>query len=384
MAFPTLSVEQVADLLNKAAKQFAGFEAVAQQDLSNVADFGRAIEDAMGYDNFFGALPAQMNNIKFWARPYVSFAPNVLIESGRFGAIRAMYRTGYMKAVDDPMYNLQEGVSYDQYVVHKNEVHTRFWSDRINTMFEQTIVREQLETAFRDETELMSFIGMLELARTNSHARAYDEIIMTLFQALILMAKNAGGMQYIKLLTEYNTINSASLTAANALFNEAFIRYAIYRMGQVRDQMRLVTGLFNTSHFEAQTPEDRQKVVMVSDFARAAGVYLHDAPNQFNTDSLRVPGGDIVPAWQGLGTSGALSDRTKVAAQVNIDGNTISGTATNVLAVVYDEWTMGVTNYRHQITAAYNAKGQYTNYFDRMYGGLFVSPDENVVIFTMD
>lgn len=225
---------------------------------------------------------------------------------------------------------------------------------------------------------------MLEMARTNSHARAYDEIIMTLFQGLIVMAKNAGGQQYVKLLTEYNSVAGTSLTAANALFNEGFIRYAIYRIGQIRDQMRIVTGLFNTKGYEAQTPEDRQRVVMISDFARAAGVYLHDAPNQFNTDSLRVPGGDVVPAWQGLGTSGALSDRTKVMAKVEIDGNQITGTATNVLAVVFDEWTMGVSNYRHQVTSMYNPKGQYTNYYDRMYGGLFLSPDENVVIFTMD
>lgn len=384
MALSVLNVEQVAGLLNDAAKQFAGFEAVANQDLSNVADFGRAIEDAMGYDNFFGALPAQMNNIRFWARPYVSFAPSVLMEPGRFGAIRGMYRTKYMQASDDPMFDLQEGVSYDPFVVHKNEVHTRFWSKKFNTMFEQTIVREQLETAFRSETDLMSFIGMLEMARTNSHARAYDEIIMMLFQGLIVMAKNAGGQQYVKLLTEYNSMASASLTAANALFNEGFIRYAIYRIGQIRDQMRIVTGLFNTKGYEAQTPEDRQRVVMISDFARAAGVYLHDAPNQFNTDSLRVPGGDVVPAWQGLGTSGALADRTKVMARVEIDGNQITGTATNVLAVVFDEWTMGVSNYRHQVTSMYNPKGQYTNYYDRMYGGLFLSPDENVVIFTMD
>ena len=383
MAMETLSVEQVATLLNSTAQQFAGVTAVVKNDLSDVVDFGRAIEDAMGFDNFFNALPAQLNTIRFWARPHVSFAPSVYMEAERFGAIRAMYRTRYMNAVDDPAWNLQEGQSYDPFVVHKNYVETRFWSKKVSTMIEQTIVREQIETAFRSETELMAFIGMLELARTNSHARFYDNLIMSLFQALIVMANDAGGMQKINLLTEYNGVSGSSLTAANALYNEGFIRYAIYRIGMIRDQMRLVTGLFNTTHKQVQSPEDRQKVVMISDFARAAGVYLHDAPNQFNTDSLRVPGGDIVPAWQGLGTTGALADRTKVIADIELGGEAITGTVNNVLAVVYDEWTLGVTNYRHQITSQYNAKGQYTNYFDKMYGGLFVSPDENVVIFTM-
>lgn len=378
-----LSVEQVATLLNSTAQQFAGVSAVVNNDLSNVVDFGRAIEDAIGFDNFFNALPAQLNTIRFWSRPHVSFAPSVYMEAERFGAIRAMYRTRYMDAVDDPAWNLQEGQSYDPFVVRKNYVETRFWSKKVNTMIEQTIVRDQIETAFRSETELMAFVGMLELARTNSHARFYDNLIMTLFQALIVMASNAGGMQKINLLAEYNGISGNTLQATTALYNEGFIRYAIYRIGMIRDQMRLVTGLFNTAHKQVQSPEDRQKVVMLSDFARAAGVYLHDAPNQFNTDSLRVPGGDIVPAWQGLGTSGALPDRARVMADIELDGNTITGTVSSVLAVVYDEWALGVTNYRHQITSQYNAKGQYTNYFDKMYGGLFVSPDENVVIFTM-
>lgn len=383
MAVSVLSVEQVATLLNSTAAQFSGNTAVVKNDLTDVADFGRSIDAAIGLETFFAALPARLNDIKFWSRPHVSFAPSVYMDPERFGAIRGMYRTQYLPARDDPAYALVDGQSYDPFVVRKNQVSTRFWSKKVNTMVPQTIVRDQLEAAFRSEEELMSFIGMLELSRTNSHARFYDNLIMTLFQAIIVMAHNAGGMQEIKLLTEYNAVAGTSLTAANALYNEGFIRYAVYRMGMIRDQMRLVTGLFNSSNLETQSPEDRQRVVMLSDFARAAGVYLHDAPNQFNTDSLQVPGGDVVPAWQGMGTTGALVDRAKVIAGVTIEGNTVEGTASGVLAVVYDEWTLGVTNYRHQITTQYNAMGQYTNYFDKMYGGLFVSPDENVVIFSM-
>lgn len=383
MALNVMSVEQVASLLNSTAKQFAGNTAVVKNDLSDVVDFGRSIDAAMGLETFFEAMPTMLNTLKFWSRPHVSFAPSVYMDPERFGAIRGMYRTKYLPAMDDPAYSLEDGQSYDPFVVRKNQVLTRFWSKKVTSMVPQTIVREQLEAAFRSESELMSFIGMLELSRTNSHARFYDNLIMTLFQALIVLAHNAGGMQEIKLLTEYNTASGNTLAADKALYNEGFIRYAVYRIGMIRDQMRLVTSLFNSSAIEAQTPEERQKVVMLSDFARAAGVYLHDAPNQFNTDSLRVPGGDVVPAWQGMGTTGALADRAKVIADVEIGGNTIEGSVNYVLAVVYDEWTLGVTNYRHQITSQYNAIGQYTNYFDKMYGGLFVSPDENVVIFTV-
>lgn len=384
-----MKVEDASALINSAAKNFSGLEATVNQDLSNIVDFGRAIEDAMGYDVFFGKLVDQFNTIKFWSRPYLTFAPNVYIEAERYGSIRAMYRTGYMKSQASPVWDLQEGVSYDPFVVHKQEVQSRFWNDRFSSELEpQTIVRDQIETAFRNETELMSFIGMLEMARNNSHGRAWDELIMSLFQAIIGLAVNSGGMQDIKLLTEYNTLfrsgpNDTPLTATNALYNQDFIRYCVYRMGVIRDQMKLVTGIFNTTHWETATSPDRQKTVMISDFARAAGVYLHDAPNQFNTGSLEVPNADIVPAWQGLGTTAALSDRMSINATIKVANNEITSTASNVLAVVYDEWALGVSAQKHTITSQYNPRGQYTNYFDTMFGGFFVSPDENVVVFRM-
>lgn len=384
-----MKVEDVSTLLNQAAENFDGLNATVNQDLSNIVDFGKQIENIYSggnaFDVFFGKLVDQFNTIKFWSRPYVSFAPSVYVENDRFGAIRGMYRTGYLQAKPSVKWDLQEGVSYDPFEVHKQEVKARFWTGRFSSDIEHiTIVREQIESAFRSETELMSFIGMLEMARNNSHSRAWDEFIMSLFQALIGMCVNAGGMQDIKLLTEYNTLNSsANLDLAHALYDQDFVRYAIYRMGIIRDQMKMVTGMFNSKAWQTATDENRQKVVMISDFARAAGVYLHDAPNQFNTGNLTIPGGDIVPAWQGMGTTGSLSDRMAINATINIEGNSITSTAAGVVGVIYDEWALGVTAQKHSVRAQYNPYGDYTNYFDTMYGGFFMSPEENAVVFRL-
>lgn len=386
-----MKVTDVSTLINSAAENFNGLNATVNQDLTNVVDFGRAIEDKVGYDVFFGAMVDRINDLKFWARPYVSFAPSVRKEAAEYGAIRGMYRTGYMKSIASPVYNLQEGVSYDPNVVHKQTVDVRFWADKFSAMLEpQTIVTEQIRSAFTSSDQLMSFIGMLELARINSHGRAMDEMIMSLFQAGIANAINSGGMQDIKLLTEYNTIFSgATVTSTNALYSEGFIRYAIYRMGIIRDQMSMVTGMFNSSSYEAQTTPERQRVVMISDFADAAGVYLHDAPNQFNTGSLTIPGAEKVPAWQGMGTTGALSDRMNINTTVSIAGNSVSvdtsqgTTSGGVLGVVYDDWAMGITAEEHKVSTQWNPLGRFTNYFDHMFGGMFFSPDENFVVFRL-
>lgn len=61
-----MTVSDASTLVNAAARQFGGFEAVANEDLSNILDFGRTIEDAMGFDVFFEKLVDQFNTIKFW------------------------------------------------------------------------------------------------------------------------------------------------------------------------------------------------------------------------------------------------------------------------------------------------------------------------------
>lgn len=379
-----MNVTDVSTLVNNAAKNFAGLDATVNNDLTDIVDFGRKVEDVIGFDVFFGKLVDQFNTIKFWSRPYVSFAPSVYVEAERFGSIRAMYRTGYLPSMPSPVYNLVDGQSYDPNVVSKQSVEARFWNDRFSSMVKpQTIVREQIESAFRSESELMSFIGMLEMARNNSHGRAWDELIMSLFQAIIGLAVNSGGMQDIHLLSEYNTEFSKSLTAVQAMHDEGFIRYSIYRIGVIRDQMQLVTGMFNSSNWLTATSPERQKTVMISDFARAAGVYLHDAPNQFNTGNLQIPNADIIPAWQGIGTSGLFSDRASINATIKVADESITSTATGVLAVIYDEWALGVSAHKHEVTTQYNPLGHFTNYFDQMFGGFFVSPDENVIVFRL-
>lgn len=381
-----MNVEDASVLINNAVKNFGGLETTVAQDLSNIVDFGRTLEDMnpWGTDAFFGKLADQFNTIKFWSRPYVSFAPSVYVEAERFGSIRAMYRTPYLESEASPVYNLQNGQSYDPFVVNKQTVDVRMWNDRFSSKIETiTLPHEQIESAFRSASEMMSFIGMLEMARTNSHSRAWDELIMSLFQAIIGLAVNAGGMQDIKLLTEYNSQFGQSLTAVQALYDEGFIRYAIYRMGVVRDQMRLVTKMFNTSGYMTATAPDRQRTVMITDFARAAGVYLHDAPNQFNTGNLSIPNADIIPAWQGMGQSGAFADRASTNVTLSIAGETVQSNAQGVIGVVYDEWALGVSAQRHEVTSQYNPLGHYTNYFDQMFGGFFVSPDENIVVFRL-
>lgn len=389
-----MEIKNVATFLNNAAGQMSGANAILEEDLSNLVDWGRTIEATYGADHgvdiIYGKLADQFNSIKMWSRPYVSVAPSLYMDSDRYGAIRAMYKTNYRQAVEAPMWNLVSGNSYDPNVFKVATVKATFWSDGFSSMVDfDSITHDQLVFNFRDPTELMAFIGMLEMTRNNSHARDWDNATMALLRALIAFCYNSGNrsenpsVQDIKLLTEYKELNpsAASMTAASALKDAEFIRYSIYRMGEIRSQMRLVSKLFSSTGFLTQCPEERQKVVYIDDFSRAAGVYLHDAPNQFNVGNLKLPNADSVPAWQGLGLTANQADRMKVDVDTLFSGQTIRAEVPYVMAVVFDEWACGITAYKHHVSTNYNDLGHFTNTFDQMMGSQFIDADAPAVIF---
>ena len=388
-----MKVEDVSALLNSAASQMSDGVTLLENDLSNAVDFGRSIQniyadDMRGYDLLLHKLPDQFNKIKTWAKPYITYAPSVYMENETYGSIRAMYKTDYLPAVEADMWNVQDGADYSPDVVSLPDTRTTFWNGRFSSAVQhKTIFTEQWESAFQTAQGLMEFVGMLEMARQNSHGRQWDNMIMTIFQALINMCFESGGMKDIQLLTEYNTKHSTSLTAAQAMENQDFIRYAIYRMSIVRNQMRALTSMFSRTGFLQQTPEDRQKVVYIADFASAAGVYLHDAPNQFNVGNLKIPNATTVPCWQGMGTAGDLADRMtvkgKITLQVNGSMVTYTNTVPGVIGVVYDSVAMGISAYKHDITSHFIKRVHGTNYFDQMMGGFFIDPDLNSVIFRL-
>lgn len=376
-----MTVTQVAGLVNNALKESIGETAVIAEDLSNVVDVGRAVFDANALDNYVKALVNHIGKVVFWDRPYISVAPSLMMDAWRFGSIKEKIRADWPEATDNDNWKLVDGEDYSPYIIHLPTVSAKFFNGRVASNVEQTIATEQVEESFSNEYQLAAFVSMLEGVRRNKRTLDNDNLSRKTMAAAIAYCSTKAN-QNVKLLTEYKAVSGDSdLTAANALYDQGFIRYAIYRMGLVMDQMRAPNKIFNSGGPIAFTPSDRLRVAYLTDFARSAGVYLHDAPNQFNTGALGIPGGDIVPFWQGTGTTGALADRAKVMVS-KTDQLSSATTVNNILAMVWDEEAMGICNYKSKVETAYNPRTSTTNYFDKAIAGYFNDYNEQMVIFT--
>ena len=376
-----MTVTQVADLTNSALKESIGETAVINEDLSNVVDIGRAVMDANAVDNYVRSLVNHIGRVVFWDRPYVSTAPSLMMDAWRYGSIKEKIRTVLPESVENPVWQLEDGVEYSPFVFHQPQVSAKFFNGRVTHRVEQTIADEQVEESFSNSYQHMAFISMLVNHRANKLTVDNDNLIARTVATGIANAYSGSGLTKINLLGEYNTANSTNLDLATALRTEAFLRYTVYRMGLVMDQLRRYNKFYNTSGITAFTPRERLKVVYLTDLARSAGVYLHDAPNVFNTGNLALPNADIVSQWQGMGTTASLADRSSIKithSGIN-SGNAV--TATGILAVMFDEEAMGVTNYKSQVTSQYNPRTHTTNFFDDRTAGYFNDFDEQCVVF---
>ena len=146
------------------------------------------------------------------------------------------------------------------------------------------------------------------------------------------------------------------------------------------DRLKSLSTLFNVGGKERFTTPEYLTTVMLSSFKNAADVYLQSTT--FNERYTALPNADTVPYWQGSGTDYSFDSVSKI--HVNIkdgEGPTVEVTAGGILAVMFDRWALGVSNFNRRITTNYNPKGEFTNNFYKQDAGYFNDLNENFVVF---
>jgi hypothetical protein len=231
---------------------------------------------------------------------------------------------------------------------------------------------------------------MIQTAIENSMTVKLDSLIMRTINAAIAetmaseYANNTGyntksGVRAVNLLYLYNgTVPQAQQisSAADAIHDPEFIRFAAYTIGLYSDRLEVMSTLFNVEETEKFTPKDRQHIVLLSEFKRAADVYLQS--DTFHDEFTALPEAESVTYWQGSGTDYAFSSTSKIDV-VAPSGATV--TTSGVLGVIFDRDALGVSNLDRKVTSHYNAKADFWNEWHRAVAGYFLDRAENTVVF---
>lgn len=382
-----MDVKQVYEIVNECTKQAIGEEALVQENLANIVDVGDTLDNRQGLDAFAQALPNVIGRMVFVTRKYSGSLPYLMRDGWEFGSILGKVHSKIPTAQENESWELTDGASYDGTIFKKPEVFTKFFNKKVTFEIQMSIAEKQLKQSFHSPQEMNAFVSMIYNEVDKSMTVKIDELSMRGINNMIAATvKDGVGTTYtntsfraVNLLKIWNDAHSgATLTAAEAIKNAEFIRFAIQTINLYKQRMTRISTLFNMGGTEKFTPADRAHIVTLADFDSAAQVYLYDAANQFRVDNLSIGEHDVVPYWQGSGTSFNFSDVSEVKVKT-AGGDTID--ITGVIGILHDVDAIALCNEDRRVTSQYVPKAEFYNYFYKWDMSIFNDYNENFVVF---
>lgn len=387
-----MEVKQIYTLINSVSGEVLGKTDIVQEDLTGVVDLGTEVFNANAVDNYVKSLVNHIGKVVFVNRPYSGKVPSVLMDAWEFGSVLEKISADIPAATENDTWNLQDGTEYKQDVFHKPTVTAKFFNSKVTFEVPVSITERQVKESFSSAEQLNGFLSMIYSAVEKSMTIKADALIMRTINNMVAETLKAdkkafGGasvdyasastVRCVNLLKLYNDkFTAETLTAANAITNPEFIRFASYTMGLYADRMQTVSTLFNVGAKERFTPVDMLHTVLLSDFAKAAQTYLYS--DTYNKEQVLLPNAETVPSWQ---ASGKNYDFASVS---TINVKSASGEAVNVsgvLGVMFDRDALGVCNLDRRVTTTYNAKAEFFNNYFKFDAGYFNDTNENFVVF---
>lgn len=406
-----MDVKQIYTLINSVSSEVLGKTDIVQEDLTGIVDLGKEVFNQSAVDNYVKSLVNHIGKVIFVNRPYAGKVPSVLMDAWEFGSVLEKISADVPEAEENDTWNLQDGHTYDQDVFHKPTVTAKFFNSKVTFEVPVSITERQVKESFSNAAQLNGFISMIYAAVEKSMTIKADALIMRTINNMIAetvladaqaFGATAGAMagadlssastaRCVNLLKLYNdkyfpatpaqgkgepTPNPDALTAAKAITDPDFIRFASYVMGTYADRLQSISTVFNVGGKERFTPKDMLHVVLLSDFAKAAQTYLYS--DTFNRGDVLLPQAETVPFWQGSGqnyefaSTGNINIKESGSKAVEISG---------VLGVMFDRDALGVCNLDRRVTTNYNAKAEFFNNYYKFDAGYFNDTNENFVVF---
>lgn len=381
-----MEVKQIYEFVNGTTREDLGLTTVLEEDLRNIVDVGTDVINNNAVDAYVKSLINRIGKVVFVNRAYSGSVPSVLMDAWEFGSVVEKIRGELPEATENESWELTDGTVYEENIFYQPKVSAKFFNKKTTFEIPMSFTEMQVKQSFASAGELNAFISMLYNEIDKSMTLKTDSLIMRTinnaiaetvyseYQDTALATKS--GIRAINLLKLYNEAFTKTLTAAQAVKDKDFLRYAVYYMGIMKDRLNKMSTLFNVGGKARFTPDDMLHFVLLSEFARAADVYLQS--DTYHNEFVKLPKAEIVTYWQGSGTDYGFASTSKIDV-ITAENHNI--TVTGVVGVMFDRDCLGVTNINRRVTSKYNAKAEFYNNWYKADAGYFNDFDENCIVF---
>lgn len=364
MAVNNLTKEQSYELLNLLHKQATGMETIAPV---NSAEFVTMAQStlATGYNVVVDSIAQVIGQTIFSIRPYSRKFKGLEMDAVTWGGIRRKLSIADRDAEPNEVYTIKDGDEVNPYKVRiPNILETRFVGSLVYDDF-YSITKQQLKTAFSDESQFGSFMSMLTQNASDKWEQWLEENARMCVCNFIGAKNQADTDSVIHLLTEYNEKTGLSLDAQSVYQPDNFQPFMLWvhsRISDLTDKMTERSVLFQMNvtgkEIQRHTPLQDQKVYILS--RALAEIKSMVKSITYNDDYLSLADVEGVGYWQSIKNPDEIQC---TPCYMNENGEVVTGdaqTLSNVFGVIFDRDAIGYNIFDDSVDATdFNARSKF-------------------------
>lgn len=378
MAF---TVNQVYQMVNDAAKEALGQQAVTVKDTGSLVSLGEQIQVTENVETFYKTLVNRIGRTVVAVRAFEINERSVMRNEMEWGVIYQKISFKPRNAVENPSWKTETQANpYD--IEPQTTVVQKLFSVMGTYSYEDSIPDYQLFTAFTTPAAMAAFISGIYTNMYN-----YLKIAEANLANLAVNTYMAGAMsgtntaQKRNLLKEYNDKFTKTLTVEQALTDASFLKFASKTINDTIKQFTSPSAIFNAEGIVRQTTKDKLVVEVLSQFATATTSYMES--DTYHNELVKLPRYEEVNYWQASGTGFSFEDVSTIDIQ---NANIAKGAEvkkTGIVAFVHDYDAVASIIYRRRSNSIYNPRAERYNVMEKADKGYAVDLSENGVVFYM-
>lgn len=373
-----IEVNQIYDLCNQIFQQMTGRTDIEAVDSASLVAMGNEVSNLGKNDLWLNTLARRIGLTVDSYRVYRNRFSDLYRTQVEWGALVQKLTVEMPDAVADDMYKVGQmnGQALDHYIINNPKAKQKIFDKETPYSFFITMQEKMLTEAFLNAGAMSSFVNQVFGKVQNKIEVVLEDLARV---ALVNMMCNLSTKQEIKLVTLYNSKTGSTLNPQTALFDPAFMRFAIGMMNNIASKLETMSVLFNTDGYDRFTPKSEQRFYVLADFITQLETVVQYAA--FNPQYVNKSVDIAVPYWQGVKEGDDINDIAVLSKVIGEADKTIE----NVVGVLFDREAIGTFRQEEKVlTTPVNARGAYYNTFWHEKQMWFNDMSENAVIFTLN
>lgn len=377
-----IEVNQIYDLCNQIFQQMTGRTDIEAVDSASLVAMGNEVSNLGKNDLWLNTLARRIGLTIDTYRVYRNRFSDLYRTQVEWGALVQKLTVEMPDAVADDMYKVGQmnGQALDHYIINNPKAKQKIFDKETPYSFFITMQEKMLTEAFLNAGAMSSFVNQVFGKVQNKIEVVLEDLARV---ALVNMMCNLSTKQEIKLVTLYNSKTGSTLNPQTALFDPAFMRFAIGMMNNIASKLETMSVLFNTDGYDRFTPKSEQRFYVLADFITQLETVVQYAA--FNPQCVNKSVDIAVPYWQGVKEGDDINDIAVLSKVIGKVDSKVDKTIENVVGVLFDREAIGTFRQEEKVlTTPVNARGAYYNTFWHEEQMWFNDMSENAVIFTLN